>query len=84
MHDLRDPYLLERLRRTLAEDPRVGEPTIRVFAAAGRIWLEGVVASEDRKRAASDVAQEVAPDVEIRNELEVMVLSGPSVESVGR
>lgn len=82
MTDLRDPYLLEHLRRAIAEDPRVAEPAVRVFAAGGKIWLEGYVASEERRRAAQDLAAEIAPGIEVKNELQVIVIDGPSVESV--
>lgn len=83
-NDLSDPYLLEHLRRAIAEDPRVGEPAVRVFSAAGRIWLEGAVASEGRKRATQDLVAELAPGIEIKNELQVIAIGGPSVESVER
>lgn len=83
-NDLSDPYLLEHLRRAIAEDSRVGEPTVRVFAAAGRIWLEGTVGSEERRRATQALVAELAPGIEIKNELQVIVLHGPSVESVER
>ena len=83
-NDLSDPYLLEHLRRAIAEDPRVGEPAVRVFSAAGRIWLEGFVASEDRRMATEALVAELAPGIEIKNELQVIVLTGPSVESVER
>ena len=84
MPDTRDPYLLEKLRRAIAEDPRVGEPAVRVFGAGGRIWLEGTVQSEQRKQAAQEVVAEICPGVEVKNELEVIAIGGPAVESVHR
>lgn len=84
MTDLSNPYLIEHVRCAMAEDPRVGEPAVRVFAIAGRIWLEGAVTSEERRRAAETVVREIAPGVEVKNELQVIVVSGPSVESVER
>lgn len=84
MADLSNPYLLENLRRAIAEDPRSGESAVRVFAAAGRIWLEGSVGSEERRRGAEEVVREFAPGIEVKNELQVIVVGGPSVESVDR
>lgn len=84
MADPHDPYLLERIRRAITEDPRVGEPAVRVLGAAGRIWLEGTVTSEERRRAAAEVVAELAPEVEVRNQLEVIVLTGPSEERLER
>ena len=83
-NDLQDPYFLEHLRRAIAEDPRVGEPAVRVFSAAGRIWLEGFVGSEERRKATEDLVAEMAPGIAIKNELQVIVLTAPSVESVDR
>lgn len=82
--DTRDPYLLEKLRRAIAEDPRVGEPAVRVFGAGGRIWLEGTVLSEERKQAAEELVHEIVPGVEVKNELDVITIGGPTTESVHR
>ncbi len=82
--DIRDPYLLEHLRRAITEDPRVGEPSLRVFAAAGRIWLEGTVSSQSRRKAVEDLVNELAPGIEVKNELIVLTIGPPSVESVDR
>ena len=84
MTSLNNPYLVEHLRCALAEDPRVGESAVRVFVVAGRIWLEGHVTSEERKRSAEVVVRELAPGVEVKNELQVIVIGGPGVESIER
>lgn len=84
MVDVRDPYVIERIRRAISEDPRVSEPSLRVFGAAGRIWLEGFVGSDERRRAVQELVEELAPGVEVRNELQVIPIDGPSVESVER
>lgn len=81
-NDASDPYLLEHLRKALVEDPRCGESNIRVTHAGGRIWLSGYVASAERRLAAQAVAREIAKEIEVRNDLEVLEVSGPTVESI--
>lgn len=82
-HDAADPYLQEKLRKALAEDARVGETNIRVAHAGGCLWISGSVASEERRVAALLVAREIAGDIEIRNDIEVLQVSGPTTESIG-
>ena len=77
-----DPYLLEHLRKALSEDPRCGESNIRVTHAGGRIWLSGHVGSHERRLAAQLVAREIAHGIEIRNDLEILEVSGPTVERI--
>ena len=78
-----DPYLLEHLRKALCEDDRVGETNIRMSSAGGRIWLTGQVGSVERLRAAESVAHEIAPGIPIKNDLTVLVVTGPTVETFG-
>ena len=80
--DTRDPYLLEKIRRAIAEDPRVGEPAVTVVGAGGRLWLEGTVTSPERREAAQKLVEELVPGIEVKNELQVLSIGGPTVESV--
>jgi osmotically-inducible protein OsmY len=77
-----DPYFLEHLRRALAEDERVGEATLRVVLAGGRIRISGTVGSEERRQAAETVVREIAPGFPVANEVTVLVVGGPAVETV--
>lgn len=82
--DVNDPYLHEHVRRALVEDERVGETTIRVTHAGGRIFLTGYVTNEERRKAAEAVAREiVGSTIEVKNDLEILEVGGPSVESIG-
>ena len=79
----KDAYLAEHLRKRLAEDGRVGEPTIKVTIAGGRIWLTGTVGSHARRLAAETVVREVAGDIALRNDLAVLeVREEPGVETL--
>jgi hypothetical protein len=62
-------YLLGRIEQALATDDRTGELELDVRIAAGRIFLTGTVATAERRAAVQDVVGDVAPDLEIVNEL---------------
>ncbi len=69
---LHKSYLVARVSEALAEDARLNELDIQVTMAAGKVFLLGEVASEERRRTASTVASAVLPEgVEIVNNLHV-------------
>jgi osmotically-inducible protein OsmY len=72
-----DQYLIERVREALAEDPRVGELYVQVTVAAGKVFLSGTVATQERKAAMSDLVRELLPDHEVHNLATVSSLSEP-------
>ncbi|WP_217913489.1 BON domain-containing protein [Miltoncostaea marina] len=77
-------YLEERVRRRLAEDGRVNALGIEVVVEGRTVRLGGAVATEDRRRAAAEVAEEELPGLTIDNRLTVTELSGPhDAERVG-
>jgi|HubBroStandDraft_6_1064221.scaffolds.fasta_scaffold23059_5 hypothetical protein len=71
-------YLVAKLQRALAEDPRVNVLDIKVMMVAEKIHLTGQVANEEHKMAATKVALLVLPDLEIRNELTVLSVGAPA------
>ncbi len=77
-------YLIQRIREALAHDPRVGELELGVTLRAGQVFLTGTVHTDERRRAVSQVAGEVAPGLEIHNQVTVVAaLSGTDdVETV--
>jgi BON domain len=68
-------YVIERVHRALAEDPRVGELDVDVTLAGGRVFLMGDVPTQERKNAISDVVGELLPDHEVCNETSVATLA---------
>jgi osmotically-inducible protein OsmY len=72
-----DPYLIERVREALAEDPRVGELYVQVAVAAGKVFISGTVATEERKVAMSELVRELLPDHEVHNMTTVSSLTEP-------
>lgn len=82
MAETQMPYLLEQLRRAMTEDSRVSETNVRVTAAGGRIYLNGEVGSEERRLAAESLAHEIAPNATIQNDITVITVTGPTVETL--
>jgi osmotically-inducible protein OsmY len=81
--DLAYQYLVARLQEALACDPRVGMQDIQVRVIQGRVHLMGEVATEERRAAIDAVAQKVAPDTAIRNDVRVLALGGaPKPEAI--
>ena len=74
-------YLVQRIREALAQDSRVSELEIEVKIRGGKVFLKGIVSTEERREAMTAIARELLPDHEIHNETEVITLSEePGVE----
>jgi osmotically-inducible protein OsmY len=72
--DLEYQYLVARLQEALARDERVSSLDIKVVLTGNRVHLIGDVPTEPRRAAADEIAREVAPGAQIRNELRVLAL----------
>lgn len=75
-------YSSERLREEFARDERIGELGIEVTISADRAFLRGKVSSPDRRDAIGEVAREFLPDCVIVNEVSVIELEKPHMESL--
>jgi len=53
-----DPFLAEHIHEALSRDERVNAPELRVTVEHGFVHIDGVVATEDRKRAIADIISE--------------------------
>lgn len=71
-------YLVARLRRALAEDPRTAEQGVRVHVRGSTVQLSGQVASAQRCAALAAVIAEHAPDMAIRNDVRVVPAGQPT------
>ena len=80
MDDEPRQYLIERVSRALARDPRVNVLDVEVTVAGGRVFLTGSVPTQARKEAISHVVRELLPEYEICNETTV-VSYAPATES---
>jgi osmotically-inducible protein OsmY len=68
-------YVIERVHRALAQDPRVSALDVDVTLAGGRIFLTGDVPTQERKDAISAVVAELMPEHEVCNETTVATLA---------
>lgn len=66
-----DQYVVERIRAALAADDRLGQLDIQVSVTDDHVLLDGVVATEERKTAAAEVAERIAGEREVFNGLQV-------------
>jgi osmotically-inducible protein OsmY len=67
-----DDYLLERLQQAFASDPRLNELELEVRSIENSIEVSGTVQTEERKRAVTEIAREIAPGRAIRNAIHVL------------
>jgi osmotically-inducible protein OsmY len=68
-------YLVGKLQEALATDARVGAQDIKINIAHGRVHLTGQVPTEERRDAVQRITEEVAPGLDVRNEITVLELS---------
>ena len=71
------PYLIERVRRALSEDPEIAELGIEVGVGEGRVFLRGVVATDARRAAVGAAAERALPDHAVENLVEVEGVDRP-------
>jgi len=72
-------YLAAHLQETLANDPRVNAPELRVSCGPdGIITVSGVVPTAQRRDAVVEVIHETDPEVQVRNDTTVLDLTASS------
>lgn len=77
-----DGYDAEHIRERLIQDPRVGALDVQVRLSGGALLVTGNVPTAERKEAIGAVVAELAPDVEVRNDISVTDLSEPTDQEV--
>ncbi|MBF6167098.1 BON domain-containing protein [Streptomyces gardneri] len=70
-------YLVARLRRALAEDPRTAELGVQVTIRGDVVVLGGEVSSEQRKQQMETVVREQLPHARIHNDVHVTRPAAP-------
>jgi hypothetical protein len=84
VHAAEDFYEAAHLSDLLASDPRTSAPELRVTVGGGTVTITGTVATEERREAVDEVIHEAHPELEIRNDVTVLDLSGPPSTEVVR
>lgn len=75
-------YVAQRVREAIAQDPAISELGVQVDIVAGKLFLTGTVATEERRAAIAEVARGTAPDLEIHNNTVVEPLGRHSEEEL--
>jgi osmotically-inducible protein OsmY len=70
-------YVAARVQQHLAEDDRTHELGIRVDVRGDQLFLRGQVSGEEHRRKIGQVAQEVAPELTVHNEINVVEVTEP-------
>jgi hypothetical protein len=73
-------YLVQKVREALAHDDRVNELEIKVKIYGKRVFLTGVVSTQERRAGIDDVIHELLPGYEVQNETTVGAFDGPVEE----
>lgn len=73
--DVEYQYLVGKLENALATDPRVNALDVKVRICGHKIHLTGEIPTEERRWAAALVVAELAPGIEVFNELTVFELN---------
>lgn len=72
------PTTIARVREALAESPRTNELDIQLEITGGKLLLRGEVMTDDRLEAVREIAAEIAPDLEVVNQIRVVELKDPA------
>ena len=64
-------HVAARLREALATDPRVGEIELELEVGRFEVVVRGTVPTEERRRAVAEVLSDAAPDLALRNEVQI-------------
>ncbi len=70
-------YRAARLKDALATDERVNELDVHLSVDGDDLFITGQVATPERREAVARVAAELAPDMTIHNDIEVISLADP-------
>jgi osmotically-inducible protein OsmY len=75
-------YVAEHVRDALRKDPRVGELDVQVRITGSRVFINGNVATAERKRAITEIVEGLLPDAEVLNETSIQ--NAPETEELER
>ena len=77
-----DSYDAEHIREQLIVDPRTSALDIRVELAGEALVVTGNVETEQRRQTIAEVVAELAPGVEVRNDVSVTSFAEPTGQEV--
>jgi osmotically-inducible protein OsmY len=71
MAERTDAYVAAHVQEALARDQRVNEPELEVQVVNGRVYVTGVVPTNERREAVEAVVRECCPEFEVENQTTV-------------
>lgn len=71
MAERTDDYVAAHVQEALARDPRVNEPELEVQVVNGRVFVTGVVPTNERREAIEAVVHDVSPESDVENQTTV-------------
>lgn len=71
MAERTDDYIAAHMQEALARDPRVNEPELEVQVVNRRVFVTGVVPTNERREAIEAVVRDVSPDLDVENQTTV-------------
>ncbi len=77
-----DSYDAEHIREQLIADPRVNALDVRVELSGEALIVTGNVATHERRQTIGDVVAELAPGVDVRNDVSVTSFAEPTDQEV--
>jgi hypothetical protein len=84
VHAAEDFYEAAHLSDLLASDVRTSAPELRVTVGGGTVTITGTVTTDERRDAVDEVIHQAHPELEIRNDVTVLDMSGPPSTEVVR
>lgn len=70
-------YIKGRIMEALTTDERVAEHDIKVFVSKDQVIIRGEVFTSEQRDAVEEVIQKIAPQCELKNQVEIRVLKAP-------
>jgi osmotically-inducible protein OsmY len=71
MAERTNDYVAAHVQEALARDPRVNEPELEVQVVNGRVFVTGVVPTNERREAIEAVVHDVFPELDVENQTTV-------------
>ena len=77
-----DSYDAEHIREQLIADPRVNALDVQVTLAGGALVVTGNATSEERRDLIGEVVADLAPGIEVRNDVSLIKFTEPTGQEV--
>ncbi len=71
-------YIVQKANDALVSDPRIGELGIDIGVIGEEVFVEGLVATEERRAAIGEVLTRLLPNHTVHNEVEIEKIHEPS------